>query len=454
MIHSFKFVRKGKPYYFTWDIEGGSLFGIDLPVFLLLKKQFETLTEEENAQYLALTEAEIAEAQAEIDAVIAEGLLNTPTPEIEYHKREEIKALCIHICHDCNLKCTYCFASEGTYNTAHDYITADTGKKAIDFLVSHSGNRKNLEVDFFGGEPLLNMDVVKEIVDYGRTACAAASKTISYTMTTNCILLDEKTREYLDKEMENVVLSIDGRACVHDRVRKSKNGKDTHAIVLKNALAMAQLRGDKKHYARGTFTAYNLDFAADVQHLSDMGFHQISVEPVVLPEDSPMAIQKEHIEDIKAEYDKLANLYLDRIGTDKWFNFFHFMIDLKHGPCLHKRLNGCGAGADYVAVSPIGDIYPCHQFVGELDFRMGSVLTGEFNREIQHKFADVDVRKKDDCKNCFAKYYCSGGCAANAHHFNGDITKPYKQACEMSQKRLELSLALYAFENGLVEEND
>lgn len=453
MIHTFSFRREPDEYYFVWDVESGSLFNIDLPVFLLLKKRENTISESEIRQLEAMDPEMLASAGSEIDELIQGGVLDSPAREYALHgKKTDIKALCLHICHDCNLRCSYCFAQAGTYNTARDYMSVETAKAAMDFLFSHSGDRKNLEADFFGGEPLLNLDTVKAAVEYGKELAAKHGKTITFTMTTNCVLLDEETREYLNREMDNVVLSIDGRKSVHNEHRKTEAGNGSYDSVIDNAKAMAKLRGEKRYYARGTFTHDNLDFCEDVRSLSDEGFHQISVEPVVLAECSPMAIKNEDIPRIKSEYDKLANLYLDRMNTEKWFNFFHFMIDLKHGPCLQKRLTGCGAGAEYLAISPTGDVYPCHQFVGEEDYKMGNVHDGTLNREIQNTFAGITVECKDECKKCFAKYYCSGGCLANSHHFMNDLKKPYTNACEMTRKRFELSLALYALENKAKEE--
>ena len=327
-------------------------------------------------------------------------------------------------------------------------MSLEVAKSAIDFLVKNSGTRRSLEVDFFGGEPLLNLDVVKGCVEYARSLEKTCGKVFNFTMTTNCVLLDEEICEYLNKEMVNVVLSIDGRKCVHDTARITSQGTGSYEAVLDGAKLMRKIRGDKQYYVRGTFTHNNLDFSEDVKSLSDMGFDQISVEPVVLDDSHPMALKKEDYPKIKSEYEKLANLYLDRKGTPKAFNFFHFMIDLKHGPCLNKRLTGCGAGAEYLAISPIGDIYPCHQFVGETDYRMGSVLDGSFNRDIQSVFAGIDVTKKPECKDCFAKYYCSGGCIAASHHYMGDLKKPYDRSCELMKKRYELAMAIYAYEEG------
>ncbi len=450
MVHTFSFTYKNNPMYFLYDIEGGSLHIIDKTAFLVCKHKYEIadMTEQDLADYELVSLEDKKEIEAELQQLVDKDLLEKQEQRYCINRNGEIKALCLHICHDCNLGCKYCFAHEGTYNTEKDYMSFEVGKAAIDFLISHSGNRHNLEADFFGGEPLMNLDVVKQIVEYAKAECKKAGKVINFTMTTNCVLLDKDTIDWLNKEMFNIVLSIDGRPEVHNRMRRTHNDKDTQALVLKNAKAMRAVRGDKSYYVRGTFTANNLDFAEDVLYLNDQGFDQISMEPVVADEKCDYAIREEHLPKILAEYDKLAEAYLDRRANGKWFNFFHFMIDLKNGPCVTKRLTGCGAGREYVAVSPVGDIYPCHQFVGgSEEYYMGNVLTGEFNRDIQSKFADIVVYDKEGCKDCFAKYYCSGGCCANSLNYAGSLLKPYKISCEMMRKRYELSLAIYAIEH-------
>lgn len=449
MVHAFSYNYNDSNIYFLWDVESGSLHIVDIATFLVFKKiNCIKMTTDEIALYYELKNTMISEVASEIKKLENEGLLNSPPKITKYNKPIGIiKALCLHICHDCNLSCEYCFASEGTYNTPKDYMSKDVGKAAIDFLLKNSGNVKNLEVDFFGGEPLLSMPVVKYIVDYAKNAAKIKGKCFSFTLTTNCINLNEETRLYLNKEMENVVLSLDGRKETHNLMRHSKNNKETYDIVSENALAFRKIRGNKKYYVRGTFTSQNLDFSKDVFALNDIGFDQISLEPVVLPDENPLSIKNEHLNQIFNEYDILAQDYLARRKTDKWFNFFHYMIDLKTGPCIHKRLAGCGAGTEYLAVSPIGDIYPCHQFVGKNDFLLGNVFLDLLNCEIQNVFSKNTVTNKDNCKNCFAKYYCGGGCAANAFFSSGSIYGQYKIGCEMIKKRLENSLAIWAIEN-------
>jgi six-Cys-in-45 modification radical SAM protein len=446
-MFTFKYRHKDVDYYFLWDTESGSLHTVDVAAFLVCKNETEGLTPDELSAYENISDADKAEILLELSALRERGTAYAPENKIELPHSGEIKALCLHICHDCNLACSYCFAKEGTYNTKRDYMSFEVGKAALDFLMEKSGARHNLEVDFFGGEPLMNFDVVKRLVTYGKMRAIENGKSIKFTLTTNGVLLNDDAIKYLNDEMDNVVISIDGRREIHDKLRLTRNGKGSYDIVLKNAKKFRAVRGDKRYYVRGTFTANNIDFSEDVLHLNDCGFDQISIEPVVLPENSPLALKKEHLPKILSEYDRLAEEYIERRKGDKWFNFFHFMIDLDNGPCIAKRLNGCGAGKEYLAITPTGDIYPCHQFVGgDGRFYMGNVLTGEFNREVQKIFEGINVYNKESCKNCVAKYYCSGGCLANAYNFNGDLKKPVELTCELMRKRFTDSLAIYALE--------
>ena len=447
MVHLFQYVRGGKSYYLMWDVESASLSVIDYAAFLYAKKRYATLDDKEEEAFFAIPEEEKQELLDEFDELEKDGALNAEPILTEFSKSaDEVKALCLHICHDCNLSCEYCFAGGGTYHTARDYMSAEVGKKAIDFLIANSGKRRNLEVDFFGGEPLMNMGPVKEIVSYAREQGEKHGKVFAFTMTTNCLLLNDENIDYLNKEMENVVLSVDGRKEIHNAVRHTRNGNDAYDVILQNALKMRKARGDKKYYVRGTFTAKNLDFAEDILALNDAGFDQISVEPVVLPESHPLALKKEHLDRILAEYDRFTEEYITRRSDGRWFNFFHFMIDLEHGACPNKRLTGCGAGTEYLAVTPTGDIYPCHQFAGLPDFWIGNVFTGIEHQEIREKFAKNCVLNKEHCQKCFAKYYCGGGCAANAYNFAGKIDGQYEMGCELTKKRLEMSLAVAAIE--------
>lgn len=447
MVYCFTSDVSGKTEYFLYDVESGSLHNVDKSAYLVAKQKYSSLTDEEFLSYGLLTKAETEEIDSELSELERQGVLNSPATVYNLNCTGEIKALCLHICHDCNLRCPYCFAKDGTYNTPKDYMTFEVGAAAIDFLIEKSKNRQNLEVDFFGGEPLMNMDVVKRIVEYANEKVKEAGKSIHFTMTTNGVLLGEENRRWLNDNMFNVVISIDGRPEVHDKLRVTPNHKGCQALVLENAKEFRKIRGDKSYYIRGTFTANNLDFSKDVLYLNDEGFDQISVEPVVLPQSDPLAIKEEDMDKVIAEYDVLAKEYIKRRKTDKWFNFFHFMIDLKQGPCVYKRLRGCGAGNEYVAVTPTGDIYPCHQFAGQTEYKMGSVLDRTFDTEAQKRFAECTVYTKKGCSECVAKYYCSGGCNANAVHFSGDINVPYKEACAMMRKRFLTSLAIYAAEN-------
>ncbi len=447
MIHAFRYSHHENTFYFLWDIESGSLHLIDYDTYLVASYDNSSLEELEREDYNKLDNNIVNEIREELISLEKSGLINMPISVCEHHGRREIKALCLNICHDCNLKCKYCFGNEGTYNTARDYMSAEVAKASVDFLIANSGTRQSLEIDFFGGEPLMNMEAVRATIDYAREQAPLYNKTFNFTITTNGVLLNKENINYINANMYNVILSLDGREHIHDNARPTANGKGSYSTILPKMLNFAKERGDRQYYVRGTFTHNNLDFSSDVLHMNDLGFRQISVEPVVLPTDHPLAIQENDIPKLKKEYDSLATAYLDRRLDDKtWFNFFHFMIDLDNGPCITKRLTGCGAGSEYLAISPLGDIYPCHQFVGETDFIMGSVLSNTFDRNSQSIFRSINVLGKTECTNCMAKYFCSGGCTANAYHFNSDLNKPYLEACQLMRKRLELSLAIYAIE--------
>lgn len=391
------------------------------------------------------------EAIAEIEELKAEGQLFA---QVDYSAVTErpinkvVKALCLHVAHDCNLRCAYCFASTGDFHGPREMMSFEVGKKALEFLMEHSGNRRFLEVDFFGGEPLMNFDVVKQIVAYGRELEKQYNKRIRFTLTTNGVGLTDEIIEYLNAEMDNVVISIDGRREVHDAMRKTVNGKGSYDVILDKAKKLADSRNQDKYYVRGTFTRDNLDFAKDVISLADAGFEQISIEPVVADDQMPYSLRAEDLARIFNEYETLAQTMMIRRRNGQWFNFFHFMIDLGKGPCVVKRLTGCGAGNEYVAVTPTGELYPCHQFVGEKQFCMGSVMDGTFDEDMQQRFLQNHVLAKPECRECWAKFYCSGGCAANAWQFNKDIQKPYRLGCEMEKKRLECALAMQVLEKG------
>ncbi len=359
-------------------------------------------------------------------------------------RKTVVKALCLHIAHDCNLACKYCFAEEGEYHGRRALMSFEVGKKALDFLIANSGSRRNLEVDFFGGEPLMNWQVVKDLVAYGREQEKSFDKHFRFTVTTNGVLLNDEIQDFVNKEMDNVVLSLDGRKEVNDHMRPFRNGTGSYDLIVPKFQKLADSRNQERYYVRGTFTRDNLDFSEDVLHFADLGFKQMSIEPVVGPETDPYAIRESDLPVIMEEYDKLAKIMIEREREGKGFNFFHFMIDLEGGPCVAKRLSGCGSGTEYLAVTPWGDFYPCHQFVGQEEFLMGNVDEGIIKPEIADDFRGCNVYSKEKCKNCFAKFYCSGGCMANAYNFHGTIHDTYEIGCEMQRKRVECAIMMKA----------
>ena len=356
-----------------------------------------------------------------------------------------IKALCLHVSHDCNLRCQYCFASTGDFGTGRKIMDIETAKRAIDFVIQRSGSRRNIEVDFFGGEPLMAMDTVKATVAYARSIEKKAGKCFRFTITTNGVLLDDENIDYINREMSNAVLSLDGRPQVNDRMRKTVNGKGSYEVIVPKFQKLVAGRGTKDYYLRGTFTHYNLDFAEDVMHMADLGFRNVSVEPVVGKETCGYALKDEDLPVVLEQYEKLAEKLKDRTDV----NFFHFNVDLAQGPCVIKRLRGCGAGCEYVAVTPEGDIYPCHQFVGNPAYKIGSLSDGSFDMELSHRLACLNIYTREECRDCWARFYCSGGCSASNLLVNGDIKKPNHVGCEMERKRLECAIALKALAAGM-----
>ena len=365
---------------------------------------------------------------------------------VNMKRNSPVKAMCLHVAHDCNLRCAYCFADEGAYHNRRELMSVETGKRAMDFLIQNSGKRRNLEVDFFGGEPLMNFGMVKEVVKYAREQEKIHDKHFRFTITTNGILLNDDNIDFINREMSNVVLSLDGRKETNDRVRCRIDGSGFYDSIVPKLIRVAESRNQDNYYVRGTFTRYNLDFADDVLHLADLGFRQISVEPVVSAPEAPYALREEDLPKIYAEYEKLVEEYLKRKKEGRGFHFFHFMIDLEQGPCVIKRLSGCGAGCEYVAITPDGDIYPCHQFVGTEEYRMGNLTDGKLDAGIRNTFESCNVYTKPKCKECFAKFYCSGGCMANACLLNGDINEPHEISCKLQRKRVECSLYAKAVE--------
>ena len=445
MVHQYK----NNGYNIVLDVCSGSVHVVDDIVYDVIGL-YEELNREEIAEKLPqYSKEDIFEVCEEIEALKEAGQLFTEDVYkdaiIDFKQRKTVvKALCLHIAHDCNLACKYCFAEEGEYHGDRSLMSYEVGKKALDFLIANSGNRVNLEVDFFGGEPLMNFQVVKDLVAYGRSQEEEHNKKFRFTLTTNGMLLNDDVMEFANKEMANVVLSIDGRKEVHDFMRPTRNGKGSYDIIIDKFKKMAELRNQTNYYVRGTFTHHNLDFSKDVLHLADLGFKQISMEPVVAPDEQPYAIKEEDLPKLFEEYDTLAKAMIEREKDGKGFNFFHFMIDMTGGPCLYKRLSGCGSGTEYLAVTPWGDFYPCHQFVGDEKFLMGNVDEGIVRTDIQDEFKLCNVYAKPKCRECFARYYCSGGCAANSYKFHGSINDAYDIGCEMQRKRIECAIMIKA----------
>lgn len=451
MVHLYK----NNGYNIVLDVNSGAVHVVDDPVYeiiTLFKENGGDISQEEVTKSLSgkFAGEDINEGYAEVCQLKACGQLFTKDAYMPYLKSFAsrpivVKALCLHIAHDCNLACEYCFAGKGEYHGEREMMSLETGKKALDFLVRESGNRKHLEVDFFGGEPTMNFDVVRGIVEYGRELEKKTDKVFRFTLTTNGLLLKEDMFEYINTEMSNVVLSIDGRKEINDRMRPLRSGKGSlYDIILPKYKKLAGSRGEQNYYVRGTFTHNNLDFSEDVLHLADQGFKQISVEPVVAQPGEPYAIKQEDITVIMEQYDRLAAEMVKRSKEGRGFNFFHFMIDLEGGPCVAKRLQGCGSGCEYLSVIPNGDLYPCHQFTGIEGMKMGDVDSGVTNTELRASFHESNVYTKPECQDCFAKFYCSGGCAANSYNFTGDINGNYEIGCAMQKKRIECAIMLKA----------
>ena len=459
MIH--QYINNG--FHIIMDVNSGSVHSVDPVMYdavAIVAERVPELAEPEKLseevarevmERLSPTygEAEVQEALDEIQyLIVAEELLTTDQYHdyvVDFKKRKTVvKALCLHIAHDCNLACQYCFAEEGEYHGRRALMSFEVGKKALDFLIANSGNRRNLEVDFFGGEPLMNWEVVKQLVEYGRSKEKEYNKNFRFTMTTNGVLLNDEIMEYCNREMSNVVLSLDGRKEVNDKMRPFRGGKGSFDLIVPKFQKFAEMRGDRDYYVRGTFTRHNLDFSKDVTEFADLGFRSMSIEPVVAKPEEEYAIREEDLPQIMEEYDHLAEEYIKRKKEGRGFNFFHFNIDLNQGPCVAKRLSGCGSGTEYLAVTPWGDLYPCHQFVGQEEFLLGNVDTGVTNERIRDEFKLCNVYAKDKCRDCFARFYCSGGCAANSYNFHGSITDAYDIGCAMQKKRIECAIMIKA----------
>ena len=446
MVHQYK----NNGYNIVLDVNSGAIHVVDDVTYDVIEL-FEDNSAKEIIEKLVdrYPQTEIEEAIQEVNELKDnEELFTEDTYKeriIDFKKRQTVvKALCLHIAHDCNLACRYCFAEEGEYHGRRALMSYETGKQALDFLIANSGSRRNLEVDFFGGEPLMNWDVVKQLVAYGREQEKLHDKHFRFTLTTNGVLLNDEIMEFANKEMDNVVLSIDGRKEVHDRMRPFRKGAGSYDLIVPKFQKFAESRHQDKYYVRGTYTHFNTDFSKDVLHLADLGFKQISVEPVVAQPTDEYALKDSDLPVLFDEYDRLAAEMVKRNKAGNGFNFFHFMIDLEGGPCVYKRLSGCGSGTEYLAVTPWGDLYPCHQFVGNEDFLMGNVWDGIKATDIQDEFKCCNVYAKEKCRKCFARFYCSGGCAANGYHFGGDIQGNYKIGCELQRKRVECAIMIKA----------
>lgn len=448
MIH--KFYLNG--YYIVLDVNSGGVHVVDELAYNMLDHITDPLERECPQGILDLfvpqySAQQVLETYGELYELYEGGILFSSDDYEQFADRmvaSPIKAMCLHVAHDCNLRCKYCFASTGDFGEGRRLLDFETGKKAIDFLIEKSKGRHNLELDFFGGEPLMNFEVVKQIVEYARSLEQEHNKLFRFTITTNGMLLDDAKIDYINKEMSNVVLSIDGRRGVNDKMRPCINGAGSYDIIMDKYKRLVEKRGHDQYYARGTFTKYNLDFSNDVMHLYEEGFDQLSVEPVVSPSDKDYALTEAELPRIFEEYETLAKKIIAIKKQGKSINFFHFMLDLDQGPCAIKRLRGCGCGNEYVAVTPDGDIYPCHQFVGMKEWKMGNLHEGTFDFKLKDYFSQTTVYNKHDCKECWAKFYCSGGCNANNFQYAGDVLKSHKLSCELEKKRLECAIMIKA----------
>lgn len=446
MIHQYK----SNGYNIVLDVNSGSVHVVDDVAYDVISMYENTDKSEIISKITSsydVTENDVKDIFDDLEELRKAGKLFTEDEfanvAFDFKKRQSVvKALCLHVAHDCNLACKYCFAGEGEYKGDRALMSYEVGKRAFDFLVENSGTRHNLEVDFFGGEPLMNWDVVKQLVAYGHELEKTHDKKFRFTLTTNGVLLDDEVMEFANREMSNVVLSLDGRKEVHDRLRTTANGKGSYDLIVPKFIKMAESRSQKDYYIRGTYTHYNTDFTSDILHMADLGFKEISIEPVVADPNEPYALKKEDLPKLCSEYDRLAVEMLKRRRAGNGFNFYHYMIDLTGGPCIVKRISGCGVGTEYMAVTPCGDFYPCHQFVGDPDFLMGNVYDGITNAGVRDTFKLCNVYAHEECKTCFARLYCSGGCAANAYHATGSVNGIYELGCDLHRKRIECAIML------------
>ena len=448
MIHQYKLGGRD----IVIDVASGSIHEVDDVTYDMIamyrttprNEMFETLLKrypDVPAEELSVIYEEIAELE-EDGKLFAEDTFAPMAGELKARTSGVVKALCLHVAHTCNLNCSYCFASQGRFHGERAIMSFETAKRAIDFLVENSGTRRNLEVDVFGGEPLLNWDVVKQTVEYARSIEKEKGKNFRFTLTTNGMLVDDEVIEYSNREMHNVVLSLDGRKEVHDRFRKDYAGKGSWDVIVPKFQKFAKARGGKNYYMRGTFTHANPDFLEDIKTMLDLGFTELSMEPVVCAPGDPMVLTEEDLPIVCEQYEKLAELMLKRSRAGRPFTFYHYMIDLEDGPCIYKRISGCGSGTEYMAVTPWGDLYPCHQFVGEEGFKLGDIWNGVTNRTVQEDFASCNVYAREECRDCWARLYCAGGCAANAFHATGSVRGVYDYGCKLFKKRLECAIML------------
>ena len=451
MIHQFKFQNLN----IVLDVCSGSIHAVDDVAYDIIasyeSEEKEALVSHVYDKYKTtegVTKDEVYECYDQITELKERGKLfskDTFSPmagELKARTSGVLKALCLHIAHSCNLNCSYCFASQGRYHGERALMSYETGKRALDFLVENSGTRRNLEVDFFGGEPLMNFDVVKKLVEYARSIEKEKNKNFRFTLTTNGVLIDDDVIDFANREMSNVVLSLDGRREVHDRFRVDYSGRGSFDTIVPKFQKLVNARGGKNYYMRGTFTHYNPDFLEDIKAMLDLGFTELSMEPVVTSPESPSALTESDKPIVFEQYEKLAELMLRRDKEGKPFTFYHYMLDIKGGPCIYKRISGCGSGTEYMAVTPQGDLYPCHQFVGDEKFKLGDIYHGVDNKEIQNEFYSCNVYAREECRDCWARLYCSGGCAANAYHATGSVKGIYKYGCDLFKKRMECAIAV------------
>ena len=451
MIHQYKL----NGYNIVIDVYSGSVHSVDEVAYDLIAL-FEGNTREQVLEQMAekypqLDPSELEACYADVKALKDEGLLfaedvYSDKADILKTKNDVIKALCLHVAHTCNLNCDYCFASQGKYQGDRALMSFEVGKRALDFLIENSGTRVNLEVDFFGGEPLMNWDVVKQLVEYGRSREKDCHKRFRFTLTTNGVLIDDDVIEFCNKEMHNVVLSLDGRKEVHDHLRKNLAGEGSYDKIVPKFKKLVDSRNGEGYYVRGTFTHNNVDFTEDLFHMADLGFTELSMEPVVCDPADPYALTEEDLPKLFEQYEILAKEMLRREKEGKPITFYHYMIDLAHGPCIYKRISGCGSGTEYLAVTPWGELFPCHQFVGDPKYSMGDIWEGVINHEMREKFRKCNVYSRPQCDDCWAKLYCSGGCAANAYHATGSVNGVYEYGCELFKKRMECAIMIQVAE--------